>query len=111
MMMLVGAAHDIDAPEEGEQTVNRMAPEAIPEFVMTLHNWRIANDVARKAQSGQPVPKPSPVPPPHGFGPLDDFAAFADEPPTMARRFGKVGRNQPCPCGSGKKYKRCCGLN
>ena len=21
---------------------------------------------------------------------------------------GKVGRNQPCPCGSGKKYKRCC---
>ena len=22
----------------------------------------------------------------------------------------KVGRNQPCPCGSGKKYKRCCGL-
>ncbi len=22
---------------------------------------------------------------------------------------GKVGRNQPCPCGSGKKYKRCCG--
>lgn len=25
--------------------------------------------------------------------------------------FGKVGRNEPCPCGSGKKYKRCCGLN
>ncbi|MBQ9085124.1 MAG: SEC-C domain-containing protein, partial [Clostridia bacterium] len=22
-----------------------------------------------------------------------------------------VGRNDPCPCGSGKKYKRCCGLN
>jgi preprotein translocase subunit SecA len=21
----------------------------------------------------------------------------------------KVGRNAPCPCGSGKKYKRCCG--
>jgi preprotein translocase subunit SecA len=21
----------------------------------------------------------------------------------------KVGRNQPCPCGSGKKYKHCCG--
>ena len=26
------------------------------------------------------------------------------EPPV-----GKVGRNVPCPCGSGKKYKRCCG--
>lgn len=36
------------------------------------------------------------------------------------RRFGlsavsaprpKVGRNDPCPCGSGKKYKKCCGAN
>jgi yecA family protein len=25
------------------------------------------------------------------------------------RRARKVGRNEPCPCGSGKKYKRCCG--
>ncbi|MGA2894605.1 MAG: SEC-C metal-binding domain-containing protein, partial [Xanthobacteraceae bacterium] len=23
----------------------------------------------------------------------------------------KVGRNDPCPCGSGKKYKKCCGLH
>ena len=22
----------------------------------------------------------------------------------------RVGRNEPCPCGSGKKYKKCCGL-
>ena len=22
----------------------------------------------------------------------------------------KVGRNDPCPCGSGRKYKRCCGV-
>jgi uncharacterized protein len=28
-----------------------------------------------------------------------------------APAFGKVGRNDPCPCGSGKKYKKCCGLN
>jgi uncharacterized protein len=26
-------------------------------------------------------------------------------------RWTKVGRNDPCPCGSGKKYKRCCGLS
>ena len=26
-----------------------------------------------------------------------------------ARREDKVGRNDPCPCGSGKKYKKCCG--
>lgn len=23
----------------------------------------------------------------------------------------KIGRNEPCPCGSGKKYKKCCGRN
>ena len=29
--------------------------------------------------------------------------------PQPARRAAKIGRNQPCPCGSGKKYKKCCG--
>jgi preprotein translocase subunit SecA len=28
---------------------------------------------------------------------------------TMRRTSPKVGRNEPCPCGSGKKYKKCCG--
>jgi len=28
---------------------------------------------------------------------------------TQAKELAKVGRNDPCPCGSGKKYKRCCG--
>lgn len=28
---------------------------------------------------------------------------------TVVRTVPKVGRNQPCPCGSGKKYKKCCG--
>jgi preprotein translocase subunit SecA len=27
------------------------------------------------------------------------------------RKAEKVGRNDPCPCGSGKKYKKCCGVN
>ena len=30
-------------------------------------------------------------------------------PSTVRRAQPKVGRNDPCPCGSGKKYKRCCG--
>ena len=30
-------------------------------------------------------------------------------PPTAKQLAdGKVGRNHPCPCGSGKKFKRCC---
>jgi uncharacterized protein YecA (UPF0149 family) len=28
---------------------------------------------------------------------------------TIRRQTPKVGRNDPCPCGSGKKYKKCCG--
>lgn len=28
---------------------------------------------------------------------------------TVRRTTAKVGRNEPCPCGSGKKYKQCCG--
>ncbi len=28
---------------------------------------------------------------------------------TTVRKGQKIGRNQPCPCGSGKKYKKCCG--
>ena len=27
------------------------------------------------------------------------------------RKDAKIGRNDPCPCGSGKKYKQCCGRN
>jgi preprotein translocase subunit SecA len=29
----------------------------------------------------------------------------------VVRGGAKVGRNDPCPCGSGKKYKKCCGAN
>jgi preprotein translocase subunit SecA len=29
----------------------------------------------------------------------------------VVRGAAKVGRNDPCPCGSGKKYKKCCGAN
>ena len=27
----------------------------------------------------------------------------------VQRKEAKIGRNDPCPCGSGKKYKQCCG--
>lgn len=30
------------------------------------------------------------------------------KPPPMVRTQPRVGRNDPCPCGSGKKYKKCC---
>ena len=66
-----------------------------------------------------------PPPPPaltNGF--LNDFAGPARESPlavvperpgpvvlsgfTVRRAVSRIGRNEPCPCGSGKKYKKCC---
>jgi hypothetical protein len=32
-----------------------------------------------------------------------------DDPHTLVRDKPKIGRNEPCPCGSDKKYKKCCG--
>jgi hypothetical protein len=37
-------------------------------------------------------------------------AIGAPAPPSPARK-AKAGRNEPCPCGSGKKYKKCCLFN
>jgi hypothetical protein len=53
----------------------------------------------------------------HGLGPAF-FTENGEEPedwaedeaaPVRAPAPVKVGRNDPCPCGSGKKYKKCCG--
>jgi hypothetical protein len=37
------------------------------------------------------------------------FAPSETESETIVRDGPKIGRNDPCPCGSGKKYKKCCG--
>jgi len=49
----------------------------------------------------------------HGHEDEDDgwepFGGDSDHPPLTIPMATKVGRNQPCPCGSGKKFKNCCG--
>jgi len=42
---------------------------------------------------------------------LTERGSYLEEPETFVRSGPKVGRNAPCPCGSGKKFKRCCGGN
>jgi uncharacterized protein len=61
------------------------APDKIAGWVLDLNDWRLAHY----------------QPPPGSRSGPNPFASAS----------GKVGRNAPCPCGSGKKYKRCCGLN
>lgn len=48
------------------------------------------------------------APVPAGFPDLDE-SADGGRQPSLRRAAPKVGRNDPCPCGSGKKYKKCCG--
>lgn len=40
---------------------------------------------------------------------FDLSAEDEDYPETYVRPERKIGRNEPCPCGSGKKFKKCCG--
>ena len=40
---------------------------------------------------------------------LDGGGLFPEKVETYRREEPKVGRNDPCPCGSGRKFKKCCG--
>ena len=55
----------------------------------------------RKGRVADPITTPTPT------GEPQQNQNFAKRNPHPA----EVGRNSPCPCGSGQKYKRCCGVN
>jgi uncharacterized protein len=86
MMTLVDIARsDQHGPLTERDALTTTAPDNIARWIVTLNAWRIAND--RPPQGADPMPR-------QVFTPTN-----------------KIGRNDPCPCGSGKKYKRCCGLH
>ena len=43
--------------------------------------------------------------------PTGEGLAGENQPKKTVRKAEKIGRNDPCPCGSGKKYKKCCGID
>ncbi len=43
------------------------------------------------------------------LAPAREMNADAEAVGAGPMRRSKIGRNEPCPCGSGKKYKHCCG--
>lgn len=51
--------------------------------------------------------EPEPVPPPPAW--RRSPVKWPSRTSSTTRATTKVGRNDPCPCGSGKKYKYCCG--
>ena len=69
----------------------------------------IREDTARmmltiKVQKQQNLPRREQVAKPTGTS-----ADQTDDHNQTIRKGKKIGRNDPCPCGSGKKYKKCCG--
>jgi preprotein translocase subunit SecA len=108
------------------------AMKARIEEEMVRYLWRltpvIGDDDAAGAAVRRPAPRrPSPITtnaaaaPPSAFGALSGTGTGAGSGPRPARTGGddtvrqvkrdepKVGRNDPCPCGSGKKFKKCHG--
>lgn len=64
-----------------------------------------------EASSAIQAPQQSDVPsaaPAHGNDPFGNLTQIAD-PGSPADTAKKIGRNDPCSCGSGKKFKKCCG--
>ncbi|ABK16895.1 preprotein translocase subunit SecA [Syntrophobacter fumaroxidans] len=83
---------------EGHALFDEMIERIKEETIRLLFHIQIQReeqlDELRKEQEDQPM----------FFGPAE---GAGQKPQTRKDR--KVGRNDPCPCGSGKKYKKCCG--
>ncbi|HJX98486.1 MAG TPA: preprotein translocase subunit SecA [Chthoniobacterales bacterium] len=80
--------------------------QAFENFLATLPQFLLKEDAPSSATAGSDIPtkrarQPSPI------GGNGDGEVPLDLP--VRRNLPKVGRNEPCPCGSGKKYKNCCG--
>jgi hypothetical protein len=65
---------------------------------------QVAHEVLRTLD-----PRHEPVLPPKPPHIVITGFEIGSTPAPQARIRGKLGRNDPCPCGSGKKYKKCCG--
>jgi uncharacterized protein len=91
-MYLLGTESGWEILEQSgdEKQAAQDAYEAIPAAVAALHDYF-------KAQREQPSGKRD-----------SDFDAAAPAYPFQQNEV-KIGRNDPCPCGSGKKFKKCCG--
>ncbi len=93
---LEGIERDIAAPKSWRHDRHHLITDAIAE----MEWWASFHPEDSRPKKLPKVETPAPPPPP----PASDYVApkpFVREP--------KIGRNDPCPCGSGKKYKKCCG--
>jgi preprotein translocase subunit SecA len=78
------------------------------EVVERLFKVQIQEDEA--PQEAMPPSEPQHVEYRHGEETEQDDSDEEKNAP-ITRQGDKIGRNDPCPCGSGKKYKKCCGAS
>jgi preprotein translocase subunit SecA len=88
--------------EEMNERVDSQATEEIFKFVLP-------DPVADAAPARAAAPMGAPRRPGSILERRPGAAPPGGAPGAKPGRAGKVGRNDPCPCGSGKKYKKCCG--
>ena len=81
--------------------------EKVTEYAqrVTIVSEDAGRDARRNMREGRDMLLPG-----RGPGPsAEEYAANDEARPAPVQRGPKIGRNDPCPCGSGKKYKHCCG--
>ena len=71
--------------------------------VRTQHDEQDSFAAGPKGEAGAAQAPPSPA------SAIAASGAPQSAKPSPVKAEAKVGRNDPCPCGSGKKYKKCCG--
>ncbi|HET6889122.1 MAG TPA: preprotein translocase subunit SecA [Candidatus Udaeobacter sp.] len=85
--------------------------QAFENFLATLPQFLMREHAPTAPTAGGPsrVREPQPVGAMAGVAGDGDGAGEVSIDLPVRRSVPKVGRNEPCPCGSGKKYKNCCG--
>src|SRR5437762_545154 len=85
--------------------------QAFENFLATLPQFLLREHAPTAPTAGAPsrARQPQPVGAMAGVAGDGDGAGEVSIDLPIRRSIPKVGRNEPCPCGSGKKYKNCCG--
>jgi preprotein translocase subunit SecA len=83
--------------------------QAFENFLATLPQFLLREDAPTAPTANAPARMRQPQPAMAGVAMDGDGAGEVSIDLPIRRSLPKVGRNEPCPCGSGKKYKNCCG--
>jgi preprotein translocase subunit SecA len=87
--------------EEMNQRIDTQAADVIFKFALP-------EPLPHAPERSQPGAGPGSEPP-EASGSQSRAPARADGRRAANPKAGKIGRNDPCTCGSGRKYKKCCG--